>query len=39
MNSGELVTSGDYGWTMVVIDTGLTIQDARDHPTRCGDEP
>ena len=34
MNSGELVTSGGYGWSMVVTGTGLTIQDARDHPTK-----
>jgi phosphoribosylamine--glycine ligase len=35
--AGQLVTSGGYGWTMVVTGTALTIQDARDRANRLAD--
>lgn len=31
MADGQLVTSGNYGWTMVVTGTGATIAEARDN--------
>jgi phosphoribosylamine--glycine ligase len=31
LKDGQLVTSGAYGWTMVVTGTGRTVQDARDR--------
>ncbi len=30
MRSGQLVTSGAYGWTMVVTGTGETVKEARE---------
>jgi len=31
MRDGQLVTTGAYGWTMVVTGMGATVQSARDN--------
>jgi phosphoribosylamine--glycine ligase len=31
LSGGQLVTSGGYGWTMVVTGTGATVRQARDR--------
>jgi phosphoribosylamine--glycine ligase len=37
LRDGQLVTSGAYGWTMVVTGTGRTVQDARDRANQLAD--
>jgi phosphoribosylamine--glycine ligase len=37
LRDGQLVTSGAYGWTMVVTGTGPTIRDARDRANLLAD--
>jgi phosphoribosylamine--glycine ligase len=37
LSSGDLVTSGIYGWTMVVTGVGASIAAARDDATRLAD--
>jgi phosphoribosylamine---glycine ligase len=37
LKDGQLVTSGAFGWTMVVTGTGRTVQDARDRANRLAD--
>jgi phosphoribosylamine---glycine ligase len=37
MRNGQLVTSGAYGWTMVVTGVGRTIEDARERANRLAD--
>jgi phosphoribosylamine---glycine ligase len=37
LRDGQLVTSGAYGWTMVVTGTGSTIEEARDKANRLAD--
>ena len=37
LEQGELVTSGIYGWTMVVTGTGPTIRIAQEHANRLAD--
>ena len=34
MKEGQLVTTGAYGWTMVVTGTGSSVQSARDNANR-----
>jgi phosphoribosylamine--glycine ligase len=34
MKGGQLVTSGAYGWTLVVTGTGSSVQSARDNANR-----
>jgi phosphoribosylamine--glycine ligase len=34
MKGGQLVTTGAYGWTMVVTGTGASVQQARDQANR-----
>jgi hypothetical protein len=34
---GELVTSGAYGWTMVVTGTGRTVREASDRANQLAD--
>ena len=34
LRDGQLVTSGAYGWTMVVTGAGATIGEARDRANR-----
>ena len=34
MKGGQLVTTGAYGWTMVVTGTGSSVQSARDNANR-----
>jgi phosphoribosylamine--glycine ligase len=35
--AGQLVTSGAYGWTMVVTGTGATVREARDRANALAD--
>ena len=37
LKDGQLVTSGAYGWTMVVTGTGSTIEEARDRANKLAD--
>lgn len=37
LKDGQLVTSGAYGWTMVVTGTGSTVQEARDRANQLAD--
>ncbi|MEA2989162.1 MAG: phosphoribosylamine---glycine ligase [Alphaproteobacteria bacterium] len=37
MKGGQLVTSGGYGWTMVVTGTGMTVREARDRANTLAD--
>lgn len=37
MKDGQLVTSGAYGWTMVVTGVGTTVRDARDRANALAD--
>jgi phosphoribosylamine---glycine ligase len=37
LKNGQLVTSGAYGWTMVVTGTGRTVQEARDRANQLAD--
>jgi phosphoribosylamine--glycine ligase len=37
MRNGQLVTSGAYGWTMVVTGTGPTVAKAQQHANRLAD--
>jgi phosphoribosylamine---glycine ligase len=37
LKDGQLVTSGAYGWTMVVTGTGRTVQEARDNANQLAD--
>jgi phosphoribosylamine--glycine ligase len=37
LNEGQLVTSGIYGWAMVVTGTGETVKEAQRHANRLAD--
>jgi phosphoribosylamine--glycine ligase len=37
LKDGQLVTSGAYGWTMVVTGTGRTVQEARNSANQLAD--
>jgi phosphoribosylamine--glycine ligase len=37
LKDGQLVTTGGYGWTMVVTGTGPTVVAARDQANRLAD--